>query len=193
MASVDKYEVVSPQRVTLSFVYGTLKRGFPNYSQVPESAIFVGTAQTLNAFPLVVDPHFSVPFMLSVPNHQNAHKVQGELFLMNEQARKAIDKFEGVGTGFYHTEAIPVTILSISQGYRGHLRESEIVQANVYFRDASNTGPLWAHEWTIDRLLELPMIVDYTQEHALRYVGRESRTKLGKSNTGSRFIPFCSS
>ncbi|PXF48695.1 Gamma-glutamylaminecyclotransferase [Gracilariopsis chorda] len=180
MAAVEEHETASPQSVTLSFVYGTLKRGFPNYPQIPENAVYVGTARTLNAFPLVVSTQFSVPFMLYRPDHEKAFSVKGELFLLDEQSKSAIDKFEGVDTGFYYTKAIPVIIMDISEGYGGHLHANEIVQADVYFRDPSNTGPLWAHEWTINRLLELPMIEEYTQEHALHYLVRASRNDRAK-------------
>ena len=56
---------------SLIFVYGTLKRGEPNYHflEKPErgNASFVGEGSTLECYPLVVSSRFLLPFLLDLP------------------------------------------------------------------------------------------------------------------------------
>ena len=51
------------------FVYGTLKTGEPNKWHLDEvkhgKARFLGTAQTVNKYPLVVATKFNIPFLLA--------------------------------------------------------------------------------------------------------------------------------
>ena len=50
------------------FVYGTLKRGQPNYSLLTDStngiAKWLGAAKLVNKYPLVVASQYNVPFLL---------------------------------------------------------------------------------------------------------------------------------
>ena len=52
----------------LVFVYGTLKRGHPNHHYFEDTnigrATFVGTAMTVDSWPLVVTTRFSLPYLL---------------------------------------------------------------------------------------------------------------------------------
>ena len=55
------------------FVYGTLKRGHPNYSRFLDPAAkymygvaeFVGVAKLVNKYPLVIASRYNIPFLLS--------------------------------------------------------------------------------------------------------------------------------
>ena len=53
------------------FVYGTLKRGQPNYPLLCDSAnghaSFLGSAHTKDCHPLVVASRYNLPFLLPVP------------------------------------------------------------------------------------------------------------------------------
>jgi gamma-glutamylaminecyclotransferase len=60
MARCEKY---------LVFVYGTLKRGEPNYHVMSEgqegaSAQLVGPASTIERYPLVIASRYNIPFLL---------------------------------------------------------------------------------------------------------------------------------
>lgn len=51
------------------FVYGTLKKGQPNYYYLQEAmdkgqAEFLGAVQTVDRWPLIVDTHYNIPFLL---------------------------------------------------------------------------------------------------------------------------------
>ena len=63
------------------FVYGTLKRGQPNYHLLvdPENGVakFLGEAKLTKRYPLVVGSSFSVPLLLPV---ENQGKVRGTMY-----------------------------------------------------------------------------------------------------------------
>ncbi|KAI0565096.1 Gamma-glutamylcyclotransferase AIG2-like protein [Gracilaria domingensis] len=160
----------------LYFVYGTLKRGFPNENQIPKSATYVGEALTKQPFPLVVDTEYHVPFMIDSENYSGAKRVFGELILVDRETRKTLDQFEGVDTGFYFVKPIEVVISQLRDEYEGELSDGQTVVANVYFRDPSNAGPSWAHKWTVERLLTLPSTDAYMVEMGKRYTSRTHRS-----------------
>ncbi|CAD6223953.1 unnamed protein product [Miscanthus lutarioriparius] len=66
---------------TMVFVYGTLKRGFPNHPLLVASATpFVGAASTAGPASLVIGP-YSVPFLLPTPSSASSGRVvSGELY-----------------------------------------------------------------------------------------------------------------
>ena len=59
------------------FVYGTLKRGQPNYHLLvdPKNGVakFLGEAKLTTRYPLVVGSSFSVPLLLPVENQGKVH------------------------------------------------------------------------------------------------------------------------
>ena len=63
------------------FVYGTLKRGQPNYHLLvdPENGLakFLGEAKLTKRYPLVVGSSFGVPLLLPV---ENQGKVRGTMY-----------------------------------------------------------------------------------------------------------------
>lgn len=62
-------------RMTLVFVYGTLKRGEPNASVMTNLVTgmqkFVGTGKTINAYPLIIASEYNIPFCLNKPGIGN--------------------------------------------------------------------------------------------------------------------------
>ena len=66
------------------FVYGTLKRGQPNYHLLvdPENGVakFLGEAKLTKRYPLVVGSSFGVPLLLPV---ENQGKVRGTMYPEN--------------------------------------------------------------------------------------------------------------
>ncbi|CAN8062970.1 unnamed protein product [Agarophyton chilense] len=167
----------------LYFAYGTLKCGFPNEAQIPNSVTFVGQASTIYAFPLVVETDYNIPFMIDYANFEGSKRVSGELLIADKEAKEKLDQFEGVDTGFYIVKSIAVKINDVSKAYRGELSVGQTVSANAYFRHPSNKGPSWAHEWTIERLLTLPFTDSYTYEMSKSYIKRTHRVEEEKNNT----------
>jgi gamma-glutamylaminecyclotransferase len=79
---------------TMVFVYGTLKRGFPNHSLVAASACpFVGAALTTSPVSVVIGP-YSVPFLLPVPSSSAGGLVSGELYAASPPALAELDALE---------------------------------------------------------------------------------------------------
>jgi len=82
----------TPTRV---FVYGTLKRGFPNHPLLVACASpFVGAASTAAPASLVIGP-YSVPFLLPTPSSSSSSRVvAGELYAPSPAALAELDALE---------------------------------------------------------------------------------------------------
>ncbi|CAN0428449.1 unnamed protein product, partial [Ectocarpus fasciculatus] len=86
----------------LVFSYGTLKRGFPNYSMMEAAkASYITEATTTFKYPLLLAGSWNAPFMIDCKNYSNSHKIKGELFEVDEKGILALDEFEGVHQGYY--------------------------------------------------------------------------------------------
>ena len=77
----------------LVFVYGTLKRGFPNHHYM-DGATFLCMGRTLTAYPLVVGNQWFSPYLLPEPG--TGHRVTGELWSVPETMMPALDELESV-------------------------------------------------------------------------------------------------
>lgn len=75
----------------LVFVYGTLKRGFPNHHYMT-GAELVSEARTLEAWPLVVGGEWFTPYLL--PEKGVGHRVAGELWRVPDEMMPALDRLE---------------------------------------------------------------------------------------------------
>ncbi|MFV0298537.1 MAG: gamma-glutamylcyclotransferase family protein [Hyphomicrobiaceae bacterium] len=73
------------------FVYGTLKRGFPNHHCM-EGAAFVCMARSIEAWPLVVGNTSFTPYLL--PEKGAGHRVTGELWDVPETMMPSLDDLE---------------------------------------------------------------------------------------------------
>lgn len=102
---------------------------------------------------------------------------------MSQVAARELDDFEGVHTGFYFREMVDVEFMQPPTNRETcpnpltgkKLLPGDIVKAGGYFR--GDAGPKVAVMWTIERLLTLPMVERYTEEHGRNYVPREIRDK----------------
>jgi len=79
------------------FVYGTLKRGEPNYNFMTSgengTAKFVGPATTVQKFPLVIASKYNVPFLLH--KEGTGHNIAGEVFDVDNSLLSTLDELEG--------------------------------------------------------------------------------------------------
>uniref|UniRef100_A0AC34GSE0 Gamma-glutamylcyclotransferase family protein n=1 Tax=Panagrolaimus sp. ES5 TaxID=591445 RepID=A0AC34GSE0_9BILA len=78
------------------FVYGTLKKGEPNYHVLNDpkngSIKFLGIAETMETFPLIVATQFNIPFALNLPKH--GKNIIGEVYSVNDAKLEFMDKLE---------------------------------------------------------------------------------------------------
>ena len=75
------------------FVYGTLKKGFPNHQTGMAGAVYVGRVRTIVAFPLVVGGRWFSPSLIDEPGV--GRRVFGELYEVSDQKLKLLDLMEG--------------------------------------------------------------------------------------------------
>lgn len=105
------------------FVYGTLKRGFPNHRYMA-GATYVGDALTVDAYPLVVGGLWFTPYL--IPEKGEGHRVKGELWDVPEHMMPSLDALESVHLpNGYRRQMIPVV-------FDG---SGEQAEAWTYFRD----------------------------------------------------------
>ncbi|XP_070786897.1 gamma-glutamylaminecyclotransferase B-like [Enoplosus armatus] len=92
-------------RMARVFVYGTLKKGQPNYYRMFDSANgkaeFLASARTTQKYPLVIANKYNIPFLLNIPGQ--GHRVQGEIYKVDDQMLQFLDAFEGVPTMYQRT------------------------------------------------------------------------------------------
>ena len=77
------------------FIYGTLKRGFPNHEAGLAKARFLGRVRTLEAYPLVIGGRWFSPYLIDEPGQ--GQRVFGELFAIDSAGLALLDGMEGVG------------------------------------------------------------------------------------------------
>uniref|UniRef100_A0A0E0R3Z0 Gamma-glutamylcyclotransferase family protein n=1 Tax=Oryza rufipogon TaxID=4529 RepID=A0A0E0R3Z0_ORYRU len=145
------------------FVYGTLKRGFPNHPLLAASGSpLVGAASTATPASLVVGP-YSVPFLLPRPSSSSgSHLVSGELYAVSPRALVDLDALEGTHLGVYERRKVTVVV----EGGSG-----EVVEAEAYFAHTSYMEALWLRCGG-----EAAEIGEYTMEHAAKYVPPSCRS-----------------
>ena len=78
----------------LVFVYGTLKKGFPNHDNYMESAKRLGKYKTIEKYPLVLCGARYVPCMIDSPG--KGHHVEGELYEVDDECLNRIDALERI-------------------------------------------------------------------------------------------------
>ncbi|KAM3584990.1 uncharacterized protein V6R79_004479 [Siganus canaliculatus] len=147
------------------FVYGTLKKGQPNYYRMFESvngkAAFLGSACTAEKYPLVIANKFNIPFLLNIPG--KGHQVHGEIYKVDKQMLDFLDEFEGVPTMYQRT---PIKLEVKEWVGEERLEAGSITEAQVYSTTA------YKPDW-----LSLPNYESYDSygDHGLEYVTREAR------------------
>jgi gamma-glutamylaminecyclotransferase len=74
------------------FVYGTLKKGFPNHDNYMKSARELGRYETIEKYPLVLCGKRNVPCMIFSPGE--GHHVEGEVYEIDDDGLNGIDALE---------------------------------------------------------------------------------------------------
>jgi gamma-glutamylaminecyclotransferase len=76
------------------FVYGTLKKGFPNYDRYMQSAEKLGNYQTVENYPLVLIGKRYLPCMINAPGE--GQQIEGELYEVDDDCLKKLDALERI-------------------------------------------------------------------------------------------------
>ncbi|MBQ0929402.1 gamma-glutamylcyclotransferase [Ideonella sp. 4Y16] len=101
--------------MTLLFVYGTLKQGFPNH-HLNTGRRVPGEYRTVQPLPLYVvrlPQEERAPWLMHLPGQ--GHCVSGQLFEVPDDALPSIDAFEEVGLPDGY-ERVALTVVSLSDG-----------------------------------------------------------------------------
>ena len=138
------FGAVTSPATTRVFVYGTLKRGFPNHPLL-ERATLLGAARTCESWPLVIAGSWFVPCLLDRPGQ--GHRVRGEVYAVDAPTLADLDELEGVGEpDGYDRKPIEV---EVEPG-------GERLRAQVYFK-REPLGEIhggWLHDYDDDRYVE---------------------------------------
>ncbi|XP_061571630.1 gamma-glutamylaminecyclotransferase-like [Cololabis saira] len=151
------------------FVYGTLKKGQPNYFRMFDinngKAEFIASAFTKHKFPLVIAGKYNIPFLLNLPGQ--GHRVHGEIYEVDNQMLKFLDDFESIPT-MYQRTTVEVEVKEWARKMDGEDRPSpgSITEAFVY--STTTYQPDWP---------SLPSYESYDcyGDHNLQYATREAR------------------
>ncbi|XP_032362615.1 gamma-glutamylaminecyclotransferase isoform X1 [Etheostoma spectabile] len=151
------------------FVYGTLKKGQPNYYRMFESANgtaeFLASACTTQKYPLVIAGNYNIPFLLNIPGH--GHRVQGEIYKVDDKMLKFLDDFEGVPTMYQRTQVD----LEVKEWVGKAEAEERPAAGSITEAFVYNTTA-YQPDWP-----SLPCYESYDAygDHGLEYVTREAR------------------
>lgn len=142
----DAKNVSNETKQTLVFVYGTLKKDFPNHylfqhliSQ--KEASYVGTCITHQPQPLVIGP-YGIPYMLYLPGSVG-HRINGELYSVTTQGLVSLDELEGTGVDHYERRPVQVIMREKSDAAEGEKGSVVLVDAEAYFAHRSFGERMW--------------------------------------------------
>ncbi|XP_071397393.1 gamma-glutamylaminecyclotransferase-like [Centroberyx affinis] len=155
--------------MTHVFVYGTLKKGQPNYHRMFDrangEAEFLGSARTAEKYPLVIASENNIPFLLNLPGE--GQHVGGEIYRVDDRMLKFLDAFEAVPTMYQRTPVKLEVKEWVGRTDGGETPSpGSIVEAFVY------STTTYKPDWT-----SLPSYENYDSfgDHGLEYVTREAR------------------
>jgi len=111
------------------FVYGTLKKGFPNFAIGMPGALFSGRYRSVEAFPLIVGGPWHSPYLINEPG--SGYRVFGELFDVTAEHLTRLDSFESthLPNGY---KRLKIKVASVSG--------DEIRSAWAYLKDGESIG-----------------------------------------------------
>ena len=107
------------------FVYGSLKKGFPNHALLGSSA-FLGTAKTKQPMYMIGLLSGAYPYVTSEKIHPSlqASPIHGELYEVSEDVLEVLDRLEGHPT-HYIRQSVD---LDIGSAYMYLLQDSDTIE-----------------------------------------------------------------
>jgi len=143
------------------FVYGTLKKGFPNHARHMRQARRLGTFRTRERYRLILNGDRYSPCMMT-GSGQGRHVV-GEVYAVDQAGLDTMDHLERIDrTDGYRRHRITVDCVDETQ--------SDPQQVFVYLK---------APEWVDDPRSE--PLEDYTPELGRRYQSRPAMRLMGET------------
>lgn len=152
------------------FVYGTLKKGQPNYFRMTDKrnghAEYCCSAHTVEKFPLVIAGKYNIPFLLNIPGA--GRQVQGEVYCVDSQMLQFLDEFEGCPHMYQRTSVE----LEVKQWAGEGTSSGQAADAPRRMKAFVYSTTTYQPEWR-----NLPVYESYDAYggHGLLYVDRESR------------------
>ncbi|KAL0204329.1 hypothetical protein M9458_002347 [Cirrhinus mrigala] len=144
------------------FVYGTLKKGQPNYFRMKDTANgqadFLAHARTVERYPLVIATEYNIPFLLNVPG--KGHRVYGEIYRVNKTMLNFLDKFEECPE-WYQRIKIQLEVQDGDGKGENTLKPGSIVETDVYVKTTNE--PDWLQKPTYENY-------DTNGAHGLKYI-----------------------
>jgi gamma-glutamylaminecyclotransferase len=138
----------------LVFVFGTLKRGFPNHHYLAQQTL-LGDFETEQAYPLYLVGERHSPWLIDQPGE--GMKVRGQVFEVDEQCLAALDELERI-----HAR----------DGYRRQEIKVSSQQGSVKLSVYAYLKP--AHQLN-KKAIRCGPITEYLLEHASQYQSRKIR------------------
>ena len=74
------------------FIYGTLKRGYPNHDKYLKDQNYLGEYRTVECYPLVIANKWFAPVLIHEPGEGN--QIIGELYRINNNKLHELDRLE---------------------------------------------------------------------------------------------------
>ncbi|XP_034470032.1 gamma-glutamylaminecyclotransferase B-like isoform X2 [Hippoglossus hippoglossus] len=156
--------------MTRIFVYGTLKRGQPNYHRMFDAANgkaeFLASALTAERYPLVIAGNLNIPFLLNLPGR--GHKIHGEIYEVDDKMLRFLDDFESVPT-LYQRTLVQVEVKAWARRAEGEgveVAPGSTTEALMY--STTSYQPDWPSLPNYDSY-------DALGDHGLEYVTREDQ------------------
>ncbi|NXX73944.1 GGACT glutamylaminecyclotransferase, partial [Urocolius indicus] len=146
------------------FVYGTLKKGQPNYRHMisPSNGLakFQGRGRTAEKYPVVITGKYNIPYMLNLPG--KGYQIDGDIYTVDDQMLQFLDEFEGCPETYQRTLMRIEVVEWEGKGGAGE----DVVECFVYYKET------YPPEW-----VSLPYHQGYDSQgkHGLRYVLPEHR------------------
>ncbi|XP_068446836.1 gamma-glutamylaminecyclotransferase-like isoform X2 [Clinocottus analis] len=151
------------------FVYGTLKKGQPNYYRMMERANgraeLLASACTAQKYPLVIAGEHNIPFLLNLPGQ--GHRVQGEIYEVDDKMLAFLDDFEGVPAMYQRTRVTLEVKEWVGKAEAGERPAAgSVTEAFLY--STTTYRPDWPSLTRYENY-------DAHGAHGLRYASREER------------------
>lgn len=153
--------------MTRVFVYGTLKKGQPNYYRMLDTTNgtvkFLARARTVDPYPLVIATNNNIPFMLNVPG--KGQRVRGEIYEVDDKMLKFLDWFESCPE-MYQRPLVQLEVEEWAGEDEDKPKAGSIVESFVY--NTTTYKPEWLQNPTYENY-------DTYGDHGLKYACREDR------------------
>jgi gamma-glutamylaminecyclotransferase len=114
------------------FVYGTLKRGFPNYDAQRLGSFYVSDCATTASYSLVIADQYYIPVLLLDNDNVARGRIIGELYHVDQATLRWLDALEGVGKnrGYQRVEVEVLTKkgdIKIAEAYMKYRHDLDVI------------------------------------------------------------------